>query len=65
MLTSTEQDVLSFISKGKKQQWLKLLGTAVPVAGGASSFLGTTTFFSGTFFLTSGTLKTFRDKNLF
>lgn len=38
----------------------------VPLVGGASSFLGTTTFFSGTFFLTSGTLKTpFHDKNVF
>lgn len=34
--------------------------------GGASSFLGTTTFFSGTFFLISGTLKIpFNDKNVF
>lgn len=34
--------------------------------GGASSFLGATTFFSGTFFLISGTLKTpFHDKNVF
>lgn len=56
---------MTFTGDGKKWKSLIRLGTEVPVAGGASSFLGTITFFSGTFFLTSGTLKTsFHDKNI-
>ena len=66
MLTNTETGHLDFLQvMERKWQCLICLGTAVPVAGGASSFLGITTFFSGTFFLTSGTLKTpFHDKNI-
>lgn len=57
-------DIWTLTGEGKKQQ-SDLLGRAVPGAAGASSFLGMVTFFSGTFFLTSGTLKTwFCDKKL-
>lgn len=60
-----EMGHFGFYTWRKKWQCLIRLGIAVPVAGGASSFLGVITFFSGTFFLTSGTLKTsFHDKNL-
>lgn len=55
---------MTFTGDEKKWQCLICLGIVVPAAGGASSFLEMTTFFSATFFLTSGTLKTsFHDKN--